>query len=99
MSLSKRSSIIMTILVVIAITAFIVYRYAMQPPTTIESKEVDFTGSSDTFLAEIQKDISAWQDNVVVLTGIVTQRDENGITLSSRIYCQFRSVYHSTIIQ
>lgn len=99
MSLSKRSSIIMTILVVIAITAFIVYRYAMQPPTTIESKEVDFTGSSDTFLAEIQKDISAWQDNVVVLTGIVTQRDENGITLSSRIYCQFRKDVNTTLIK
>ena len=66
--------------VVIAITAFIVYRHAMQPPTTIESKEVDFTGSSDTFLAEIQKDISTWQDNVVVLTGIKYSVDENGIT-------------------
>ena len=71
----------------------------MQPPTTIESKEVDFTGSSDTFLAEIQKDISAWQDNVVVLTGIVTQRDENGITLSNRIYCQFRKDVNTTPIK
>ena len=100
MSLSKRSSIIMTILVVIAITAlFIVYRYAMQPPTTIESKEVDFTGEFRRFPRRNPKDISAWQDNVVVLTGIVTQQDENGITLSNRIYCQFRKDVNTTLIK
>ena len=52
-----------------------------------------------TLSSEIQKDISAWQDNVVVLTGIVTQRDENGITLSSRIYCQFRKDVNTTLIK
>ena len=99
MSLSKRSKIIVAILVVGAIAAFAVFKYSMQPPAKIESKKVDFTGSSDAFLAEVQKDFSVWQDKVVMLTGTITNSDENGITLSNQIYCQFREDVNKTSIQ
>ena len=99
MSLSKRSKIIIAILVVGAIAAFAVYKYSMQPPEAIESKKVDFTGSSDAFLAEVQKDFSVWQDKVVVLTGVITNSDDSGITLSSQIYCQFREDVNTSAIQ
>lgn len=99
MSLSKRSKIIIAILVVGAVAAFAVYKYSMQPPEAIESKKVNFTGSSDAFLTEVQKDFSVWQDKVVVLTGTITNSDDSGITLSNQIYCQFREDVNTSAIQ
>jgi uncharacterized protein YdeI (BOF family) len=99
MSLSKRSKILLAIVVVGAVVAFAVYQYAMQPPAEIESKEVDFNGTSSAFLTEVQKDFTAWQDKVVVLSGTITARDENGITLSDQIYCQLREDVDKNKIQ
>ncbi len=90
MSLSKKSKVVIAILVIAAIAVFAVYKYSMQPPAKIESKKIDFTGTSDAFLAKIKEDFSIWQDKVVVLSGTITSHDEKGITLSSQIYCQFR---------
>ena len=99
MSLSKKSKIFFGIVIVGIITATVVYFYAMQPPKQIESKKVDFTGSSDSFLSEVQKDFAVWQDKVVLLTGTITTADENGIILSNQIYCQFREDVDKTAIQ
>ena len=99
MSLSKRSKILLGIVVIGAIVAFGVYKYAMQPPAEIESKKVDYTGTSTAFLAEVQKDFAVWQDKVVVLSGTITSRDENGITLSNQIYCQLRDDVDKSAIQ
>lgn len=99
MRLSKKSKILLGILVVGIIAATAVYFYAMQPPAKIESKKVDFTGSSDSFLSEVQKDFALWQDKVVLLTGTITTADENGIVLSNQIYCQFREDVNKTDIQ
>ncbi len=90
MSLSKKSKIIIALLVTIAISVVIVYQYSMRPPTKIEAKKVDFTGTSDAFLSKVKEDFSVWQDKVVVLSGSITNNDGKGITLSSQIYCQFR---------
>lgn len=90
MSLSKRSKVIISILVIGMIAAFIVYKYSMQPPEQIETRKSDFTGSSDLFLSEVQKDFSVWQDKVVILEGTITNSDSKGVTLSNQIYCQLR---------
>lgn len=99
MSLSKRSKIIIGILVVGVIAAVAVYQYSMQPPAEIESKKVDYTGTSDAFLAEVKKDFSAWQDKVVVISGNITNSDQSGVTLSNQIYCQLREDVNKTAIQ
>ena len=62
-------------------------------------KKVDYTGTSDAFLAEVKKDFSVWQDKVVIISGTITSSDENGITLSSQIYCQFRADVDKTSVQ
>jgi len=99
MRLSKKSKIFLGVIAFGLIAAVAVYFYAMQPPAKIESKKVDFTGSSDSFLSEVQKDFAVWQDKVVLLTGTVTTADENGIILSNQIYCQFREDVDKTAIQ
>jgi len=91
MALSKRSKIILFILVMGILTAFAVYLYAMRPPAKIESKTVDFSGSSDDFMTKVKQDASVWGNKVVQLTGKITSKDDKGITLSNQIYCQFRN--------
>lgn len=90
MSLSKRSKIILFILVIGVLIGAAVYLYAMRPPAKIESKTIDFSGTSDTFMTKIKEDANAWENKVVALTGKITGKDNKGITLSNQIYCQFR---------
>ena len=99
MSLSKKSKVIIVLLLFGAVAAYAVYQYSMQPPAKIESKKVDFTGNSDEFLAKVTTDFSAWQDKVVVITGSITNSDADGITLSNQIYCQFREDVDKTAIK
>ncbi len=90
MSLSKRSKIIIFILIAGIVVAFGVYKYAMQPPESIESKKVDVTVSAEEFLSEVQKDFAVYEDKIVVLTGTISSLDGNSIILNDQIYCQFK---------
>ena len=91
MSLSKKSKVILGIIAIVVITVFVVYKYAMQPPTQIENKKVDFTGTSSELLNKIQENTDEWQDKVVVITGNISSIEEKGIILSSSIFCQFKN--------
>lgn len=90
MSLSKRSKIILLIILIGAVAGFAVYKYAMQPPESIESKKVDVTLSSDEFMETIKKDYSVYEDKIVVLTGTISSVDGNSIIIDQQIYCQFK---------
>tara|TARA_R110001632_G_scaffold10544_5_gene38943 strand:+ start:20104 stop:20490 length:387 start_codon:yes stop_codon:yes gene_type:complete len=90
MSLSKKSKIAIVVILVIAITSVVVYKYSMLPPAKIESKKVDFTGTSNELLSKIQENAAEWQDKIVVISGKITSVEDKGIILSSSIYCQLR---------
>ena len=90
MSLSKKNKFIITILLVFSVIGFAIYTYAMQPPTAIENKKIDFSGSSDELLLKIIDHTEEWQDKIVVVSGEVTSLDDKGILLSASIYCQLK---------
>ena len=92
MSLSKKNKFIITILLVFSVIGFTIYTYAMRPPIAIENKKIDFSGASDELLLNILDDTKAWQDKIVVVSGEVTNIDDKGIMLSSKIYCQLKQV-------
>lgn len=90
MNLSKKSKLVISIIFVITIGGFTVYKYSMKPPAKIESKKVDFTGTSEELLSKVQENATEWQDKVVIISGNITSSDEKGVILSSSIYCQLR---------
>ena len=92
MSLSRKSKVIIGILLILIISGFVVFQYSMRPPKQIEAKEVDYTGTSDELLREVQENVNEWQDKVVVITGKITSLDEKGCILSSGIFCQFKDI-------
>ncbi|QMU62847.1 MAG: hypothetical protein GKR88_00225 [Flavobacteriaceae bacterium] len=90
MNLSKKSKILLFILLGIFIIGFGMYKYAYQPHKTIEDFKVDFNGASKDFFVKIQENDSIWQNKGVVLSGVITAKDAKGITLDENTYCQFR---------
>jgi uncharacterized protein YdeI (BOF family) len=99
MNLSKKSKIFLSVIVLLLVAVFAVYKYSMQPPAKIESKKVDFSGTSEALLNQVQKDATIWENKVVELTGVITSKDEKGITLSNQIYCQFREDVQAASLQ
>ena len=90
MNLLKKNKLVIIILLVIAVSVGAIYAYAMQAPAKIESKKVDFIGTSDQLFLKILEDPAVWQDKIVVISGKVTSIDDNGILLSASIYCQLK---------
>ncbi|MDA9349113.1 hypothetical protein OAB30_03140 [Polaribacter sp.] len=88
MNLSKKNKFILLVLAVCC-SGWITYSYLMKPPASIESRQVAFTGTAAEFSPKVQENANEWLNSIVVLEGVVTSKDENGITLNNRIYCQF----------
>jgi len=92
MSLLKKNKLILTFLFVLGMIGFAFYTLTMEPPTSIENRKVDFTGSADELLLKITDHTEEWQDKIVVVSGEVTSSDDKGIMLSRKIYCQLKQV-------
>jgi hypothetical protein len=88
MNLSKKNKFIVFLLA-ICCSGYVSYTYLMKPPAGIQSKQVAFTGTTTAFITKVQENATDWLNRVVVLEGVVTSKDENGITLNNRVYCQF----------
>jgi hypothetical protein len=90
MSLSKKSKFLIGLVLIIAIGAYAVYSYAYKPHTEITDMEVAFTGSSKDFLEKIKENPESWTqgEKVIKLTGVITAKDEKGISLNESIYFQ-----------
>ena len=92
MSLLKKNKLILTFLFVLGMIGFTFYTLTMEPPTSIENRKVDFTGSADELLLKITDHTEEWQDKIVVVSGEVSSSDDKGIMLSRKIYCQLKQV-------
>lgn len=99
MSLSKKSKIFLLFIVLAIIGAYAAYKYAYKPHKTIESQKATFVGSSDDFLIKVKENPDSWQNTIVEITGKITNSDENGVTLSHQIYCQFKDNQNTKTLQ
>ena len=90
MSLSKRSKLIILFVIGCILAFVIVYNYAYKAHTAIEDMEVVYTGNTQEFLTKIKESPDAWTkgEKVIQLTGLITAKDEKGISLNESIYFQ-----------
>lgn len=90
MSLSKKSKILIGLVLIIAIGGYFGYSYAYKPHTAITDMEVAFTGNASDFLEKIKENPESWTqgEKVVELIGEITAKDEKGISLNESIYFQ-----------
>jgi hypothetical protein len=73
------------------------YSYIYKSHKSIESAKVNYNGSSIVFLNEVKENTSLWLDKTIVLTGTISQIDENGIILDNSVYCQFKKTENSKL--
>lgn len=83
------------VFLLIAIGGYSAYQYAYQPHKTTEELKTDFIGTSEELMQKIQNNFNAWNNKTVELSGKITAKDENGITLNHQVYCQFREDFSS----
>lgn len=95
MNLLKKNKWIVIVLLLLIVGGYSVYQYAYQPHKTTEELKADFTGTSENFLQKVQHNFDAWNNKTVELSGKITAKDKNGITLNQQIYCQFREDFSS----
>ena len=90
MSLSKKSKILIGLVLIIAIGGYLGYSYAYKPHTAIADMEVAFTGGAPDFLEKIKDNPESWTqgEKVVELVGVITAKDEKGISINESIYFQ-----------
>lgn len=90
MSLSKKSKILIGLVIFIVVAAYAGYSYAYAPHTAITDMEVAFEGKATDFLEKIKENPESWTqgEKVIKLTGVITAKDEKGISLNESIYFQ-----------
>ena len=98
MKLLKKNKFIVFLLAICCF-GYVSYTYLMKPPTGIQSKQVAFTGTTTAFITKFQENTTDWLNRVVVLEGVVTSKDENGITLNNQVYCQFSTKQKIVVAQ
>ena len=76
----------------------ITYNYIYKPHQSTEDLKVDFNGETSVLLSSLKDDSTIWFNKVVILSGVVTSKDSNGVTLDNSIYCQFREDINTSII-
>ncbi|WP_298426199.1 hypothetical protein [uncultured Kordia sp.] len=88
--MSKKSKFLIGLILIIAIGVYVGYSYAYKPHTAIEDMEVAFTGSAKDFLEKVKENPESWTqgEKVVELTGVITAKDEKGVSINESIYFQ-----------
>jgi hypothetical protein len=89
MSLSKKSKILLAVIVFVGVGLFVAQKIIYKPHKAINDIEVAFSGTSKEFIENhLSNNANSWQDKVVELSGIISSIEEKGIVLNSKIYCQ-----------
>lgn len=91
MSLSKRNKILLIILGAIIVGGVGGYFYLYQSHKTLDDMEVVYTGSAEEFQSKMETSAETWSkagDKVVELTGVITAKDVQGISVDENFYFQ-----------
>lgn len=99
MNLSKKSKVLLLIVTLFIIGIYSIFTYAYKPHKTIDDIPIAYSGTSENFIEKVKINTLHWQDVVVELSGIITSKDESGITLNNSVYCQLEDGIKTTDLQ
>jgi len=79
-------------LVVIMLVGFLGYNYVMAAPKNIKTSKADYNLTTKSLFDEITKNLGAseikYTDKVVGIEGVITEVEENGVTIDNQVFCQ-----------
>jgi hypothetical protein len=89
MALPKKSFLLITFLIAFGLALFVTLKLMGDPD--ISTVKAEYTGSTEEFITTIKADPKSWIEaqKVVTLTGIITAKDQKGISLNESVYFRF----------
>lgn len=82
-------------IILLLIASFFGYNYVMAAPKNIKTSKADYSISTTLFAEEFVKDLSfsekKYTDKVVEINGGITEIEENGVTIDSKVFVQLES--------
>jgi len=90
MSFLKKNKVTLLIVALIIIGSVIGYQQIFKTTEDVaQTTKVDFEGTSKDFLPLLNTDASIWNNKVIVIEGVVSAVNDEGIILDNTIFCQF----------
>ena len=88
-SKNKIIKFIVLLIVLFSLGAYLGYQMVYQPHKSIEKENAVYSGTAKDFIQIILTDHDyQWQNEVVEISGVVSQQDDHGIVLNQQIFCQ-----------
>lgn len=84
------------ILVLLGLIFFGVYKYMFRAPEDVSKANIDFTVSATEFVEEFSNDLASsekkYHEAIIVVEGIVTEIESEGITINEGVFCKLSSI-------
>lgn len=90
MNSKKGGRLLFTLLGLLVLGLFIAYKITYKPHDAIEDLPATLSGTSEELIQRITEEPDQWKDAIVETTGNISDRDDMGVMLNGKIYCQFR---------
>jgi len=83
------------ILVLLGIIFFGVYKYMFRAPEDVSKATINFTVNATEFVEEFSSDLASsekkYHEAILVVEGVVTEVESEGITLNEGVFCKLSS--------
>lgn len=83
------------ILVLLGLIFFGIYKYMFRAPEDVSKATINFTINATEFVEEFSNDLVSsekkYHDAIVVVEGVVTEVENEGITINEGVFCKLTS--------
>ncbi len=87
---------LLIILIIIIVIIFAVYKYAFRAPENISKADIDVTINAVELVMEFSDNLSISEtkyfEKIIVVNGLITEIESEGITLNEGIFCKLNNV-------
>lgn len=92
---------IVIILVLLGLIFFGVYKYMFRAPEDVSKATINFKVNATEFVEEFSNDLEfsekKYHNAILVVEGIVTEIENDGITLNEGVFCKLSSVVDTKV--
>lgn len=86
----NKTAFVIAALILLGIGLWSVYQYVFAAPLTTNNIAAEYHGTAEDLNQLLQTDFKQWHNQIVQISGTITEINEEGILLNNNIYCQYR---------
>lgn len=89
------------VLIILILVAFLGYNYIYQDHRDIKTEKEDYTVTSSFISLEFSNNLSEseskYLNKTIIVSGNISEINENNLTLNEQVFCQFKEGINSSI--